>query len=115
VAAVEDAERGRSAQCAAGIDVFDPAAAATRRDPKRRAVSICQRSRSKVRRRLGAPARHQSASPPPPVEERDGGERRGDQRERAGRPRSLGVSSGAALASVGGAASSLSLTQRLVA
>jgi hypothetical protein len=36
-ATVEDAERGRSAQCAAGVDVFDPAAAATRRDPKRRA------------------------------------------------------------------------------
>jgi hypothetical protein len=34
---VEDAERGRSEQCAVGVDVFDLVAAATRRDPKRRA------------------------------------------------------------------------------
>jgi hypothetical protein len=41
-------------------------------------------------------------------------ERRGDERERAERRRSPGISDGAALTSAGGASSSLSLTRRPV-
>jgi hypothetical protein len=57
----EDAERGTSTQCAAGVDVFfgdDP-----ERPEEAHMVSIWQRRRSKVKRRLGAPVRRRRCLP----------------------------------------------------
>jgi hypothetical protein len=109
----EDAERGTSTQCAAGVDVFfgdDP-----ERPEEAHMVSIWQRRRSKVKRRLGAPVRRRRcllclAA----TADRGEGWRRGEERRGRGRGQGGGGLQASAVARPwhppAGAASSLSLS-----